>query len=277
MLDIVALLVWCCYCSSCSTLLLLLFNIVTSCSTPMLLLVQHCYCSLFNIATLPSRHYYCSLFNVAIVPYSTLLLFLLNVTLLAWHYWSSCLTLLMFLVRRYWCSCSMLLSLLNIIAPFAQCCCSFTRSSSCGLLRYLFVMLVKLLFLAPCLMMLFLFILFHISNPPLSFLQVWEELLKFKFFWLNLKGEIFFSIFICWWFFFNCPSCFWEILVDNLFLCCVQELFGHYTFSYTHCISLLHIAFHLHNCIVYFFSTLHLFLIFLSIACKCLGWFSNSC
>jgi len=39
----------------------------------------------------------------------------------------------------------------------------------------------------------------------------------------------------------------------------VQELFGPCTFNYTHPISFLHIAFHLHNCIVYFLSTLILF------------------
>jgi len=49
----------------------------------------------------------------------------------------------------------------------------------------------------------------------------------------------------------------------------VHELFGHCTFNYTHYISFLHIAFHLHNCIVYFLNTLHFY--FFSIACKCLG------
>jgi hypothetical protein len=51
-------------------------------------------------------------------------------------------------------------------------------------------------------------------------------------------------------------------------------IFGHCTFNYTHCIWFLHIAFHLHNYIVYFFNTLHFF--FLSIIYKCLGWFSYS-
>jgi len=62
--------------------------------------------------------------------------------------------------------------------------------------------------------------------------------------------------------FFNYP-CFWEMVVNNVFFIFMQELFGHCTFNYTHCISLLHIAFHLHNCIVYFFSTLF----FLSFNC----------
>jgi hypothetical protein len=194
----------------CSTLLLLLFNVATTplalhcysfCST-FLLLVQHrcyslfdvtialcstllhCYC-LFNIAIFPSWHYYCSLFNVAVVPCSTLLLFLLDVTLLAWRYYSSYSTLLMFFIWRYCCSCSILLSLLNTTTPLAQHCYSFARSSSCGLSKYLFVMHVMSLFLAPCPMMLLLFLLFHIGTSPLCFLQVWEELSKFKFFWLD--------------------------------------------------------------------------------------------
>jgi hypothetical protein len=94
---------------------------------------------------------------------------------------------------------------------------------------------------------------------PLSFLQAWEELSKFKFFKLNLKGENFFFNLCLLTIFFNYP-CFWEMLVDNVFICCVQELFGHCTFNYTHCISFLHIAFHLHNCIMYFLSTLHIFI-----------------
>ncbi len=58
--------------------------------------------------------------------------------------------------------------------------------------------------------------------------------------------------------------CFWEMVVNNVlvFLCK----------NYLDIVHLIiHIAFHLHNCIVYFLSTLHFFL---SISCKCLGWFS---
>jgi len=70
---------------------------------------------------------------------------------------------------------------------------------------------------------------------------------------LDLKGENFFFNLCLLMKFFNYP-CFWEMLVDNVFICCVQELFGHCTFNYMHCISLLHIAFHLHNCIIYFLA-----------------------
>lgn len=146
----------------CSMLLLLLFD---TASTPLarhryfllstnvapsltlLLFLTRRYCSLFDVATLPSWHYYCSLFNVANVPYSTLLLFLLNITLLAWRNYSSCLTLLMFFIQHYCCFCSMLFSLFIVTALLAQHCYYFTCSSSCGLLRYLFVMIVMLLFL----------------------------------------------------------------------------------------------------------------------------------
>jgi hypothetical protein len=71
--------------------------------------------------------------------------------------------------------------------------------------------------------------------------------------------------------FFYYPCCYLEILVENVFVCYVQELFGHCAFNFTHYITFLHIAFHLHNYIVYFFNTLHLFLMFLLIACKCIG------
>jgi len=44
------------------------------------------------------------------------------------------------------------------------------------------------------------------------------------------------------------PCCFWEILVDNVFVYCVQELFGHCMFNYTHYISFtqLHCVFFQH-------------------------------
>ncbi len=74
--------------------------------------------------------------------------------------------------------------------------------------------------------------------------------------------------------FFN-YSFFIEMVVDNVFICCAQELFEHCRFNYTHFNSLLRIAFHLHNCIIYFFNTLHLCFSF-SIACKCLSWLSCS-
>jgi hypothetical protein len=150
-------------------------------------LIQHCYSFCLTLLLL-AQHRCCSLFNIAIAPCSTLPLFLLNITIvpcpccycsllntatiLAQRY-CPCLTLLVLLLDIVVVpSSTLLMLLLNITSPLAQRCYSFTRSSSCNLLRYLFVMFVMLLFLAPCLTMLLLFFLFHISNPPLSFLQV---------------------------------------------------------------------------------------------------------
>jgi hypothetical protein len=65
------------------------------------------------------------------------------------------------------------------------------------------------------------------------FLQMWEELSKFNFFKPKLEGEVFFqSLFVDETFYY---PCFWEILVNNVFVCCAQKLFGHCTFN-------LHIA-----------------------------------
>jgi len=143
-----------------------------------------------------------------------------------------------------------------------------------------FACLFNLLFCSSCSTscstLLFLLLLFQISIfPPLRFLQTWimEKLSKFEFFKPNLEGESFCfqSVLMD---FFNYYF-FKEMVVNNVFVCCVQELFEHCRFNYTHCNSLLHIAFHLHNCIIYFFSTLHLCFSF-SIACKCLSWLSCS-
>jgi hypothetical protein len=211
-------------------LLLLLFNIATlfawhcnfllntgvaPCSTSLLCLAQ-CYCSLFDIAILPSWHYYCSLFNVFNVPYSTLLLFLFNVTLLAWRYYSSC------------SSCS----LFDVIATLAQC---YSPYSTVLLLLLDIVALLlvhlhaacsstSLLCLWCCCSLLFIrwccyYSSYFIFVPtPLNFVQVWEELSKFKFFWSNLEGEILLFNFCLLMNFFNCPNCFWEMFVDNVFV-----------------------------------------------------------
>jgi hypothetical protein len=77
---------------------------------------------------------------------------------------------------------------------------------------------------------------FKLVFPPPFFLQVWEELSKFKFQARLGRWDFFFNLCLLM-NFFNYPCCFQEILVDNVFVCCVQDLFGHYTFNYTHCIS----------------------------------------
>ncbi len=74
-----------------------------------------------------------------------------------------------------------------------------------------------------------------------------KELSKFKFFKLNLEGENFFFN-ICLLMNFLKYPWFWEVVVKNVFVYCVQELFGHCTFYYTHCISFaqLHYVFFQH-------------------------------
>jgi hypothetical protein len=82
-------------------------------------------------------------------------------------------------------------------------------------------------------MLLLLLFLFQIGISLVSFLQVWEELPKFKFFMLNLKGENFFIIDVVF-------GKFW--LTMCLLVVCRNYL------DIVHLI--IHIAFHLHNCIV---------------------------
>jgi hypothetical protein len=50
----------------------------------------------------------------------------------------------------------------------------------------------------------------------------------------------------------------------SIFVCCVQELFGHNTLNYTRCILFAQL-----HCV--FYQHIASFFIFLSIACKCLG------
>ncbi len=139
-----------------------------------------------------------------------------------------------------------------------QCCCSFC--SMLSLLVHLGTFLLLPWFCCSLLFLLNVAILVPLVSDwysPLYFFAGVEELSKFKFLKPNLKGDFFFPIFFVDEFF-NYP-CFWEIVVGNVFVYYVQELFWCCTFNYTYYISFLHIAFHLHNCIVYFFNELHLF------------------
>jgi len=213
----------------CSTLSLFLLDItIVPCLMLRMFFIQRFYCSCLTLLLF--------LFDVVDVFYSTLLLLLLNVTLLARHYYSSC-SMVLFL-------CSFVFMRVAQV-PF---CYAHDVVVPCSLSND--VALVPLIS--------------YWYFPPLSFLQVWEELSKFKFFWLDSEDEIFFFNLCLLMNLFNHPNFFWEVLVDNVFICCVQESFGHYTFSYAHCISLLHIA-------LCFLSTLHLFFFFFKVTCKCLG------
>ncbi len=209
-----------------------------------------CLMVLFDNVVPLARHCY-SLFSVVIVPCWMLLLFLFNTTtpcsiqlFLLFNVATPCSTMLLmcsFILDTVhsstsllcpWCCCSLLLiqhcsSLINYVT-------SLFIHPQHNLLRYLFIRLVMLLFLVWHYYSYssYFILIFH----PLSFLQVWKELSKFKFFKPNLEGENVFFNFCLLMNFFNYP-CFWEMLVDNVFICCVQELFGHCTFNYTHCIS----------------------------------------
>ncbi len=136
--------------------------------------------------------------------------------------------------------------LLNMFAPLAQCYCFFVRLGIS--LLHLWCCCSLLLHQCCC----FCSSCFRLVFSPLYFLHVWEELFKFEFFKPNLEDEIFFSTFVCWWIFLIVlvfGKC-W--LTMCLFVICKNYL------NIVHLI--LHIASHSHNCIVYFFNTLHFFL-----------------
>jgi hypothetical protein len=151
---------------------------------------------------------------------------------LAWHCCSS-------LLARHCNSCTpcSMLPFLHSLLVFNIVC-----SHSCTFLVHHDVAALLLLF--PCSMLLLLYSLLNVVVPillildsyfPLVFLQMWVELSKFNFFRANLEGEVFFFNLCLLMIFFYYP-CFWEILINNVYVCCVQELFGHCTFSFTHCV-----------------------------------------
>jgi len=222
-----------------------LFNTITPCLTLLfffLLLACRCY------------SFCCFLVNVIIplvAPCSTLLFILLPLVWCCYSFWcplfnvvtpcSTLLLLLMPLTQRCYSLLRLLLILLLLLLPFLVRHC---YSLLFGQHYYFYVCLyVPFCYIV---MLLFLYSLFDfivvppsISNwysPPPFFLQLWEELSKFKFQARLGRWEFFFNLcllmnFFCY------PCCFQEILVDNVFVCCVQDSFGHYTFNYTHCIS----------------------------------------
>jgi hypothetical protein len=153
--------------------------------------------------------------------------------------------------------------------PLTWCCCSFC--STLPLLTHSSTSLLLPWFCCSLPLLLDVVIFVHLlSNwySPFYFFASVEELSKFEFFRTNLEDELIFFNFCLFMSFFNYP-CFWEMVVGNVFVCCAQELFGHCTFNYTHCISFAQL-----HCV--FFITLHLFLKFLSITCKCFCWSSYS-
>lgn len=137
-----------------------------------------------------------------------LLLFNVNV-LLAW-YWCS------FVLHYYSTPLArptILLLLLNVVVHLAQRCC-FLLIHVPLYCSHDFVVLCSF-----CSTLQFLFLLFQIGTPPLFFVNV-KELSKFKFFRPNLEGEIFIFNFCLLMNFLNYPY-FWEMVVNNVFSCCV--------------------------------------------------------
>ncbi len=128
--------------------------------------------------------------------------------------------------------------------PLAQCYCCFTffllKTTTLLLLHDMLLCSSCLIYcsapLVQCATLLLLFDLLFCSScfkligapPPFFFASV-EEPSKFKFFKQDLEGgNIFFNLCLLM-SFFTYP-CFWEMVVDNVFIYYVQELFGHCTF-----------------------------------------------
>jgi hypothetical protein len=121
------------------------------------------------------------------------------------------------------------LLLLNVIAflashcysiPFAWCHCS-----SCSTMLLFVHLDTSLMRPSFCYS---LFLLFQIGIPLLHFLKSFKKLSKFKFFKSNLEGENFFFYLCLLTSFFNYP-CFWEMVVGNVFVCCVGIIWTLYT------------------------------------------------
>jgi len=96
----------------------------------------------------------------------------------------------------------------------------------------------------------FLLLMFQIGTPPPSPLHVFVSMGKTNFpnstfiLQTKLEGEYFFFPNVCLLVtFVPCFDCPCFFLVNGFFVCCVQELFGHCTFHFTHCISFCTFAF----------------------------------
>jgi len=194
-------------------LVLVAIALATPCST---LLVQRfllnalCwryYCSKLSLV----QHYCCyfcySLFNATTpldVPCLTLLFLLLLVQRHCFSYYLTLLLLLLFFIWHY---CSSCLTLLQF--------CSFILNTIClntYLLHYDVVLcsLFDIVVLALCFKLVFSPLVFSSVGGAIQIQVVQARLGKWDFFFQSLFIDDFF----------NYP-CFWEILVDNVFICCV--------------------------------------------------------
>jgi hypothetical protein len=216
---------------------------------------------LLDVATPFAQCCYYSWLNAIILLFDVLVILAQQNVPLVWHHCS--------LLDATTIPCSTpLLILLNVTTPFAQCHCS-----SCSLLLFLCSFILdatcsnsSLLHSWCCCSLLDIATLVAlVSNwypppPPFNFLQVWEELSKFKFVELDLEDEIFFSIFVCWWIF-------WIIhvfgkcwLIMCLFIVCrnyldIVHLIIHIAFHFytLHCIFIIALCNFLAHCIFFLF------------------------
>jgi hypothetical protein len=215
-LDVATLLVLtqhCCSSTLCSTLLLL-------CAYSMLVLLSPCSTLLFLVPPFSLLDIVAFLLFVQLY-YSSILARHYCSSLLAWHC-SSC------------APCSMLWFLRLFVFNIA---CSHSNTS---LLHH---DVATLLFLFPCSMLMLLYSLLNVVVPaflvsnwyfPLVFCKGGRSCPNSTSLGQTWKVRLFFqSLFVDEFFYY---PCFWEILINNVFVCCVQELFGHYTFNFTHCV-----------------------------------------
>jgi hypothetical protein len=133
-------------------------------------------------------------------------------------------------------SCSTYCSTPLVQVPLYYTCEFATPCSSCSTLL-LYSSCFKLILAAPP------------PNPPFYFFQVWKSYPNSSSLGQTWKVRIFVFNFCLLMSFFNYP-CFWEMVVNNMFVFLCR--------NYLDIVNLIiHIAFHLNNCIVYFLSTLH--------------------
>jgi hypothetical protein len=188
--------------------------------------------------------FYYSLFNAATllaIPCLTLLFFyypLFDIIAPFVILWSMLMFFLLFLGRH--CFSTFL----------GRCCYSFTCSSLTRLTQVPLCYVVMLMFLYSLFDVIVLTPLVLDWYFPHQFFVAMGRTLQIQIFRPNLKGEVFFQYFFVDEFFYY-PCFFWEILVNNVFVCYVQKLFGHCTFNYTHFICTIAMCIFLTHCIFF--------------------------
>ncbi len=173
-----------------------------------------------------------------------LLLFLLFVPCQC-YYFSSTLLLLLLFVVHWWCYSSYSLLFINTTNPLIPCSLlmmlfllnTAPHQHCCSCFKYLFIIDVVATpfwhyFCSSC---------FRLVLPPSCFCKCGSNFPNSTSSGQTWRWSFFPQMFVDWWFFSkHYPFIFWVILIE-VFLFCVQELFGHCTFNFTHCISFAHL------------------------------------